>query len=96
VATRPGLSLEASHSLGYYAGRPRCQSAPDRAHKTSVSLEQVYWKGLREIAEERGETLTHLIAGIDTDRQNENLSSAIRHFVLGFYRHKLDLSRMVA
>jgi predicted DNA-binding ribbon-helix-helix protein len=33
----------------------------------------VYWKGLREIAEERGETLTHLIAGIDTDRQNANL-----------------------
>jgi len=40
--------------------------------------------------------MTHLIAGIDTDRQNANLSSAIRHFVLGFYRHQLDLSRMVA
>ena len=65
-------------------------------HKTTVSLEEVYWKGLREIAEERGETLTHLIAGIDTDRQNANLSSAIRHFVLGFYRDQLDLSRMVA
>ena len=55
-------------------------------HKTSVSLEEVYWKGLREIAEERGETLSHLIAGIDTNRQNAILSSAIRHFVLGFYR----------
>jgi predicted DNA-binding ribbon-helix-helix protein len=65
-------------------------------HKTSVSLEEVYWKGLREIAEERGETLAHLIASIDTNRQNANLSSAIRHFVLGFYRHQLDLSRMVA
>jgi predicted DNA-binding ribbon-helix-helix protein len=65
-------------------------------HKTSVSLEEVYWKGLREVAEERGETLTHLIASIDRNRQNANLSSAIRHFVLAFYRDQLDLSRMVA
>jgi predicted DNA-binding ribbon-helix-helix protein len=65
-------------------------------HKTSVSLEEVYWKGLREIAEEHGQTLPHLIASIDTNRQNANLSSAIRHFVLGFYRDQLDLSRMVA
>ena len=65
-------------------------------HKTTVSLEEVYWKGLREIAEERGETLPHLIASIDTNRQNANLSSAIRHFVLGFYSDQLDLSRMVS
>jgi predicted DNA-binding ribbon-helix-helix protein len=65
-------------------------------HKTSVSLEEVYWKGLREIAEERGETLTHLIASIDTNRQNANLSSAIRRFVVTFYSDQLDLSRMVA
>ena len=61
-----------------------------------ISSRAVYWKGLREIAEERGETLSHLIAGIDTNRQNATLSSAIRHFVLGFYRDQLDLSRMVA
>jgi predicted DNA-binding ribbon-helix-helix protein len=60
-----------------------------------VSLEEVYWKGLREIAEERGETLPHLIASIDTNRQDANLSSTIRHFVLGFYNGQLDLSRMV-
>jgi predicted DNA-binding ribbon-helix-helix protein len=65
-------------------------------HKTSVSLEEVYWKALREIAEERGETLTHLIASINSNRQHANLSSAIRHFVLSFYRDQLDLSRMVA
>jgi predicted DNA-binding ribbon-helix-helix protein len=65
-------------------------------HKMGVSLEEVYWKSLREIAEERGETLAHLIASIDTTRQNANLSSAIRHFVLGFYRDQLDVSRMVS
>jgi predicted DNA-binding ribbon-helix-helix protein len=57
-------------------------------HKTSVSLENEFWNGLREIADGRGETLSELIAAIRdcADRQNANLSSAIRLFVLGFYR----------
>jgi predicted DNA-binding ribbon-helix-helix protein len=41
---------------------------------------------LKEIAAGLDETLSHLIAVIDADRQNPaNLSSAIRLFVLGFY-----------
>jgi predicted DNA-binding ribbon-helix-helix protein len=57
------------------------------SHKTSISLEDEFWKGLKEIAAERDESVSHLIAVIDTDRQNAaNLSSAIRLFVLGFYR----------
>jgi predicted DNA-binding ribbon-helix-helix protein len=58
-------------------------------HKTSVSLENEFWNGLREIADGRGETMSELIAAIRdcADRQNANLSSAIRLFVLGFYRN---------
>jgi predicted DNA-binding ribbon-helix-helix protein len=56
-------------------------------HKTSVSLENDFWNGLREIADGRGETLSELIAAIDANRQHANLSSAIRLFVLGFYRN---------
>jgi predicted DNA-binding ribbon-helix-helix protein len=52
-------------------------------HKTSVSLEDAFWKSLRQIAAMRGETLSHLIASIDANRQFANLSSAIRLFVLG-------------
>ena len=59
-------------------------------HKTSVSLEEEFWKGLREIAHMRGMTPSELITAIDADRQNANLSSAIRLFVLSFYRDQLD------
>jgi predicted DNA-binding ribbon-helix-helix protein len=55
-------------------------------HKTSVSLEDAFWKGLKEIARQRDMTLSNLIASIDNDRQYGNLSSAIRLFVLDFYR----------
>jgi len=64
-------------------------------HKTSVSLEDDFWKSLREIATDRGETLSGLIARIDHDRHFANLSSAIRLYVLGFYRgqfHRQDAS----
>ena len=55
-------------------------------HKTSVSLEDAFWKGLKDIAGARGMTLSELVASIDTDRQHGNLSSAIRLFVLDHYR----------
>lgn len=55
-------------------------------HKTSVSLEDAFWSGLKEIAMERAMTLSELVASIDTGRQHGNLSSAIRLFVLDHYR----------
>jgi predicted DNA-binding ribbon-helix-helix protein len=57
-------------------------------HKTSVSLEDAFWKGLKEIASGRDMTLSDLVASIDSDRQHGNLSSAIRLFVLDFYRNR--------
>jgi predicted DNA-binding ribbon-helix-helix protein len=55
-------------------------------HKTSVSLEDAFWRGLKDIARERGVTLSELVGTIDSDRQHGNLSSAIRLFVLEHYR----------
>jgi predicted DNA-binding ribbon-helix-helix protein len=55
------------------------------SHKTSVSLEDEFWKAFKDIAHERHMTLSELAAVIDSDRQLGNLSSAIRLFVLGFY-----------
>lgn len=55
-------------------------------HKTSVSLEDEFWTGLKEVANARGLTLSELVRSIDTGRQHGNLSSAIRLFVLGHYR----------
>jgi predicted DNA-binding ribbon-helix-helix protein len=51
-------------------------------HKTSVSLEDAFWKHLKEIAHRHQSTLSKLIAQIDETRQQGNLSSAIRLFVL--------------
>lgn len=62
-------------------------------HKTSVSLEDAFWKCLKEIANGRDMTLSDLVATIDTDRRQGNLSSAIRLFVLDHYRSRLDHER---
>ena len=61
-------------------------------HKTSVSLEDGFWKGLKEIASERDATLSELVASINADRQHGNLSSAIRLFVLDYYRSQIGAS----
>lgn len=58
-------------------------------HKTSVSLEDAFWRSLKEIAGSRSVTLSDLVASIDTDRRQGNLSSAIRLFVLDHYRSQL-------
>ena len=59
-------------------------------HKTSVSLEDAFWKTLKEIADRRHLTLSELVATIDGERQRGNLSSAIRLFVLDFYRDQVS------
>jgi predicted DNA-binding ribbon-helix-helix protein len=59
-------------------------------HKTSVSLEDAFWKALKEIAGQREITLSDLVASIDSQRHHGNLSSAIRLFVLEFYRHQTE------
>ena len=58
-------------------------------HKTSVSLEDAFWKALREIAGSRDMTLSDLVASIDAERQHANLSSAIRLFILEYYRIRI-------
>ena len=62
-------------------------------HKTSVSLEDAFWQSLKEIASERDMTRPELVAKIDSERQRGNLSSAIRLFVLDFYRQQIPLRK---
>ena len=57
-------------------------------HRTSVSLEDAFWTGLRDIAAERGLALAGLVAEIDRARGSTNLSSAIRVHVLHHYRDR--------
>ncbi len=58
-------------------------------HKTSVTLEDPFWRGLKEIAHDKGATMSKMVAEIDKTRQQGNLSSAIRLFVLDRVRTKL-------
>jgi predicted DNA-binding ribbon-helix-helix protein len=58
-------------------------------HKTSVSLEDAFWKELRGIAAERHMKLSDLAHTISIEREKGNLSSAIRLFVLEFYRKQI-------
>ena len=50
-------------------------------HKTSVSLENEFWDGLREIVSRENTTLSTVVGQIDRERDSCNLSSAIRVFV---------------
>ncbi len=57
-----------------------------RGHKTSVSLEEPFWTDLKEIAHAQHVTLSALVTQIDGTREQGNLSSAIRLFVLHHFR----------
>ena len=56
--------------------------------KTSVSLEEAFWNGLKEISRLRDMTLSELIDEINGNRQQGNLSSAIRLFVLDYFKSR--------
>jgi predicted DNA-binding ribbon-helix-helix protein len=56
-------------------------------HKTSVSLEEAFWNGMKEISGLRNMTLSELVREIDSKRQQGNLSSAIRLFVLDYFKN---------
>ena len=57
-------------------------------HKTSVSLEEAFWNGMKEISGLRNMTLSELVGEIDSNRQQGNLSSAIRLFVLDYFKSR--------
>ena len=58
-------------------------------HKTSISLEDAYWSELKDIAYSQQTTVSKLVGQIDEKRQQKNLSSAIRLYVLDDYRARL-------
>ena len=60
--------------------------------KTSVSVEEAFWSGMKEISGARSMTLSQLVSEIDANRnQGNNLSSAIRQFVLDHFKGRAEL-----
>jgi predicted DNA-binding ribbon-helix-helix protein len=55
-------------------------------HRTSVSIEEAFWRALKDIALSRRTALCELVASIDSGREHGNVSSAIRLFVLDHFQ----------
>ena len=63
----------------------RKHSVTVNGHRTSVTLEDAFWLSLKEIAAARGVAVNTLVEEIDK-KQPENLSGAVRVFVLEYYK----------
>lgn len=62
--------------------RPVKRSLTLHGHRTSVSLEDIFWKEFKRIADRDGETINGLAARIDDSRGDIGLASAMHVFVL--------------
>jgi predicted DNA-binding ribbon-helix-helix protein len=70
-------------------GPPVKRSLTLSGHRTSVSLEDAFWRAFRDIARAEDKPLNQLAAEIDAARDIETgLASAIRVYVLNFYRNR--------
>ena len=59
-------------------------------HRTSVSLEDDFWRAFREIAASRGQPINALAAEIDASRRpGTGLATAVRLFVLTDLQRRL-------
>lgn len=69
------------------AARIRKHSVMVHGHETSVSLEDAFWRALKDIADARGAPVAAVIAEVDRTREG-NLSSALRVFVLDTVKNR--------
>ena len=76
-----------------YASKPQAvkRSVTIAGQRKNISLEEAVWQSLKEIADYQDMTLPALVATINAERNQGILSSAIRLFVLNFYREQLEV-----
>ena len=70
------------------SGRPVKHSVTLHGHRTSISLEDEFWRAFREIAQKKDITINALTAEIDTARGDLGLASAIRIYVLKYFQEQ--------
>jgi predicted DNA-binding ribbon-helix-helix protein len=58
-------------------------------HKTSVSLEDIFWSALKDIASEKDVAVSTLVDSVDKGRNTCNLSSALRQYAM---QHFFDIA----
>jgi len=66
--------------------RPVKRSFSIKGHRTSISIEAPFWDALRQAAAQEGMALAALVAQIDANRGEAGLSSAVRVWVLDYFR----------
>ncbi len=62
-------------------------------HATSITIEEEFMTALSEIAAAQKMSRNALITQIDKTRTNENLSSAVRIYVLQYYQNLNELKQ---
>ena len=62
-----------------------------KRHRTSISLEEPFYEALVDVARDLQKTVPELIAEIDHENRETGLSSAVRLYLLRYYRLKADL-----
>ena len=68
--------------------RPVKRSFTIKGHRTSISIEAPFWEALHQAAEAKRTTLSALVAAIDKERGQSGLSSAVRVWVLDYFRNQ--------
>ena len=86
---RPHDQVKAANDDGHLKSRVVKRSIIIDGHRTSISLEDVFWNEFRSISQERHVPMSKLVGEIDTGRTHTNLSSAIRLFV---FENRCDLT----
>lgn len=59
-------------------------------HSTSISLEDEFFDELKELARQKDMSINQLVTEIDAVREQENLSSAIRVYILKELKNKFN------
>jgi predicted DNA-binding ribbon-helix-helix protein len=66
--------------------RPVKRSFTIGGHRTSISLEAAFWDALKTAAARENTSSSVLIARIDAERNGNGLSSAVRVWLLDYFR----------
>lgn len=70
--------------------RPIKRSFSLQGHRTSISLEEEFWAALKEAAVREGIALSALVSRIDAGRGAIGLSTAVRLWLLDYYRRHAE------
>ena len=68
--------------------RPLKRSFAIRGHRTSISMEEPFWEALQNAAALENSTPAGLVATIDESRGDAGLSSAVRVWILDYFRKR--------